>query len=105
MTPKITYVEARPGHRLCVGFENGEARLFDVTPYLDKGVFQELRDEAYFRGVRPIWGGVEWPHEQDLSADTLYCAGTPLTSPPPLSGRDDRPARPAAGYAAQADQP
>jgi Protein of unknown function (DUF2442) len=78
MTPKITHIEACPDHRLRVGFENGEARLFDVTPYLDKGIFRELRDEAYFQRVRPVRGGVEWPHEQDLSADTLYCAGSPL---------------------------
>ena len=78
MTPKITYVEACAEHKLHVRFENGEARLFDVEPYLDKGVFRELRDEAYFQHVRLVWGGVEWPHEQDLSADTLYCAGKPL---------------------------
>ena len=77
MTPRIKDVETRPGHRLRVGFENGEARLFDVTPYLEKGVFRELLDEAYFQRVRPIGCGVEWPNEQDLSADTLYCAGTP----------------------------
>ncbi len=88
MTPKITQVEAWPGHRLRVGFENGEARLFDVTPYLDKGVFRQLRDEAYFQRVRTVWGGVEWPHEQDLSADTLYCAGTP---PPRPDGGAIRP--------------
>ncbi len=106
MTPKITHVEARPDHRLCVGFENGESRLFDVTPYLDKGVFQELRDEVYFQRVRPVWGGVEWPHEQDLSADTLYCAGTPLTPSRPVasSRRDDRVPQPAASPAARADR-
>ena len=86
MAPKITRVEARPGHRIHVGFENGQERLFDVTPYLDKGVFEELRDETYFQRVRPVWGGVEWPHEQDLSADTLYMAGNP--APSPLTGTE-----------------
>ena len=103
MTPKITHVEARPGHNLRLVFENGEARLFDVTPYLDKGVFRELRDEAYFRRVRPVWGGVEWPHEQDLSADTLYCAGTPVASPSASLGRDDR-SEPPALHAAPIDR-
>jgi hypothetical protein len=105
MTPKITHVEARPGHKLRVGFENGEARLFDVTPYLDRGVFRELRDQAYFQRVRLVWGGVEWPHEQDLSADTLYCAGTPVKPSPPVtsSRRDDRSHQPAAGHAKRAD--
>lgn len=107
MTPKITQVETRPGHRLRVGFENGEARLFDLTPYLDKGVFQELRDEAYFQRVRSVGGGVEWPHEQDLSADTLYCAGTPLTPSRSItsSRRDDRSHPPAARHTARADRP
>ncbi len=97
MTPKIAQVEARPDHKLHVRFDNGEARLFDVTPYLDKGVFQELRDETYFRRVRRVWGGVEWPHEQDLSADTLYCAGTPVAvlRSTASSGQDDRSQSPA----------
>ena len=77
MTPKITRVEAQEAYRLRVAFDNGEVRLFDVAPYLDRGVFRELRDETYFRRVRPVWGGVEWPNEQDLSSDTLYCAGLP----------------------------
>ena len=55
MTPKITRVEARPDHKLHVRFANGEARLFDVTPYLEKGVFRELSDEAYFQRVRPVF--------------------------------------------------
>ena len=106
MAPKITQVEARPGHKLHVGFENGESRLFDVTPYLDKGVFRELRDEAYFRRVRPVAGGVEWPHEQDLSADTLYVAGIPLPSSRSTtpSSRHDRSHRPPAHHAARVNR-
>ncbi len=80
MTPQISQVESRPNYKLYVRFENGEVRLFDVRPFLDKGIFRELEDETYFRRVRRISGGVEWPNEQDLSADTLYLAGTPLPS-------------------------
>jgi uncharacterized protein DUF2442 len=107
MTPKITQVEARPGYKLYVGFENGESRLFDVTPYLDKGIFRELRDEAYFRRVRPVTGGVEWPHEQDLSADTLYVVGTPLPSSRSAtsSSRHDRSHRPAARHTSRVNRP
>jgi hypothetical protein len=81
MTPKICRVEAMPHYRLFVWFENGESRLFDCQPFLDKGVFRELREESYFRAVRLIWGGVGWPHEQDLSADTLYLRGAPASDP------------------------
>jgi hypothetical protein len=47
--------------------------VFDVKPYLQDSVFQELRNEAYFRLVRPAHHGIAWPHEQDFSADTIIC--------------------------------
>ena len=75
MSPQIVKVEAQQSHKLRVKFKNGETRLFDMKPYLDKGVFKELKDEAYLKKVRVIWGGVEWPHKQDLSSDTLYHRG------------------------------
>ncbi|WP_417912576.1 DUF2442 domain-containing protein [Candidatus Electronema sp. TJ] len=50
---------------------SGVAGVFDVKPYLQGRAFQELRDEAYFRQVRPAHHGIAWPHEQDFSADTI----------------------------------
>ena len=58
--------------------------------------------QAYFRRVRPVWGGVGWPYEQDLNADSLYCAGTPVTRAAARPGRDDR-SQPPAPMAAQSD--
>lgn len=81
MSPQIAEVEVRPEYRLLVRFGNGESRLFDVGPYLSKGVFKELRNESYFQKVRIVSGGIEWPHQQDLSADTLYYRGIPLRKP------------------------
>ncbi|MCG2726839.1 MAG: DUF2442 domain-containing protein [Elusimicrobia bacterium] len=81
MTSQITKVEVMPKYKLCIRFGNGEHRLFDVKPYLNKGVFKELKNESYFKKVRIISGGIEWPHEQDLSADTLYCRGISLRKP------------------------
>jgi uncharacterized protein DUF2442 len=47
--------------------------VFDVKPYLEMGVFQELKDPAYFRCVKveTLFGGVVWPHKQDLSPETI----------------------------------
>ena len=33
-------VRTLPDFRLLIVFENGERRVFDVSPYLDHGVFQ-----------------------------------------------------------------
>lgn len=65
----------RHKHKLYVKFKNDRAKLFDMKPYLNKGVFKELKNESYLNKVRIISGGIEWPHEQDLSADTLYYRG------------------------------
>ena len=78
MNPKVVSVEADSQYRLKLVFENDETRVFDVTPFLDKGVFNELKDNNYFRQVRVAFGAVEWPHEQDFSKDTLYLLSEPI---------------------------
>ena len=68
---KVTEVEAKENYRLFVKMADGKMGLFDVSPYLEKGIFTELKDEVYFQQVRPAFGGVAWPHQQDFSADTI----------------------------------
>ena len=80
MNPDVTRVEPLSNHRLKLRFANHEEKEFDVSPYLDKGIFVELRDEAYFNRVRVAFGAVEWPNEQDFSKDTLYILGKPLST-------------------------
>lgn len=78
MNPKIVSVKAIASHRLDVAFANGERRIFDLAPYLDHGVFQQLRDERLFRAVRVVSGSVEWPGEIDLSYDSVYLESMPV---------------------------
>ncbi len=56
---------------LHVGLSNGKEGGFDVSPWLDMGIFRELKDHDYFRQVRITFGGIAWPNEQDFSADTI----------------------------------
>lgn len=79
MNPKVRSVKALPDYRLALVFNNGEHRVFDVSPYLDKGVFRQLRDPARFRAVNVVAGSIEWPDEIDLSYDTVYLEGQALT--------------------------
>ena len=80
MNPRVTSVEAVKNHFLKLSFENDEIKLFDASPFLDKGIFKELQDYNYFKQVSVAFGSVEWPHEQDFSNDTLYLLSTPLDS-------------------------
>jgi hypothetical protein len=78
MNPYVVSVEVKQKYILKLAFENKEVRLFDTSPFLDKGIFNELKDIYYFKQVNVAFGAVEWPHEQDFSKDTLYLLSTPL---------------------------
>ncbi|VAW67335.1 hypothetical protein MNBD_GAMMA08-2726 [hydrothermal vent metagenome] len=80
MNPHVIGVEVKSDYTLKIVFENDEIRLFDATPFLEKGIFNELKDRNYFKKVRVAFGAVEWPHEQDFSKDTLYLLSTPVRS-------------------------
>ena len=80
MNPRVVSVEVENKYILKLAFENDETKLFDVSPFLDKGIFKELKDFSYFKQVKVAFGSIEWPHEQDFSKDTLYLLSTPSLS-------------------------
>jgi len=43
MNPRVKSVRTNPDYTLTIVFDSGETRRFDVKPYLEKGVFKELR--------------------------------------------------------------
>jgi hypothetical protein len=73
---KVVDVKANENFSLDLKFNDGSVRRFDATPYLDLGVFAELKDFSYFKQVKIAFGTVQWPHEQDISPDTLYLEST-----------------------------
>ncbi|MFQ5709730.1 MAG: DUF2442 domain-containing protein [bacterium] len=72
MNPRVKDVKPNPGYTLTLTFTNDEVRVFDMKPYLDVGVFKELRDKTRFNSVRPFLGSIQWQNGQDLCPDTLY---------------------------------
>jgi hypothetical protein len=58
-------------YTLEIELSNNKKGFFDVKPYLDKGIFKELNDLSYFKQVKPFFYGISWPHNQDLSIDTI----------------------------------
>lgn len=80
MNPRVTVVKPNADHTITVTFENGEIKVFDVKPYLDKGIFKELQDMNLFNSVRPVLGTVQWKNGQDFCPDTLYLEGESLSA-------------------------
>ena len=67
--------------RIFVEMKDGRKGIFDLKPYLEIGVFRELKDVHYFNQVGILMGAVTWPHEQDIAPDTLLAGLVPEPRP------------------------
>ena len=75
----LSIVDVKPleNYRLLLKFENNEQRIFDATPYLDKGKYKELKSIALFNSVRISFDSIQWPNELDFDPEFLYENGIP----------------------------
>jgi hypothetical protein len=71
-------VKPLPGFRLLITFENREQRILNMEPYLDRGVFRELRDTSLFHSIGVSFDTVEWANGADLRPETLYADSVPV---------------------------
>jgi hypothetical protein len=72
MNPEVVKVEPNADYTLHVWFTNGEEGILDMKPYLEKGIFRDLKDLSVFNSVRPYIGTIQWSNEADLCPDTVY---------------------------------
>ena len=75
---RVKEVEARDDYTLLLTFEDGERKIFDMKPYLDRGVFRELKDIVMFRTARICFSSVSWANDADFDPEALYDLGLPL---------------------------
>jgi len=68
----IKAVQPIPNYNLILTFQNGEKRLFDMNPFLNTGVFKELREIEKFNTVHISFDSIEWENEADLDPEILY---------------------------------
>ncbi len=71
MIPDVIHFEILTDYRIEVTLSNGKRGIFDVKPYLDRGIFKELQDYNYFKRARIEFGTLTWPNEQDFSPETI----------------------------------
>lgn len=71
MIPDVIAFEILSDYKIKVTLSTGKTGIFDVTPYLDKGIFTELKDYDYFKRARIEFGTIVWPNEQDFSPETI----------------------------------
>ena len=68
----VKSVRSLSEYQLLLTFENGEKKIFDMKPYLDKGIYKELKDENKFKTVRISFDSIEWCNNADIDPEFLY---------------------------------
>ncbi|MFA9389951.1 MAG: DUF2442 domain-containing protein [Prolixibacteraceae bacterium] len=68
----VKEVEAQDNYLLLLTFVNGEKRQFDMKPYLEFGIFKELKDLKLFETVKTSFDTIEWANEADFDPEVLY---------------------------------
>ena len=79
MYPSIVSVKPLGEYRLELSFNTNETKVFDMKPYLDTGVFRQLKDESKFRSVRISFDTVEWEGGIDFDPEVLYSGSESVT--------------------------
>lgn len=68
----VQSVQPRDDYQLLLTFSTGEIRVFDVRPYLQRGVFSRLQDINLFKQAHVAFDTVCWPGNLDIAPETLY---------------------------------
>ncbi len=78
----VVSVKPLKNYRLKVLLSDNKAGVFDMSPYLNLGVFAELKEPSYFAraAVEPLFGGVLWPRGQDVSPEKIACEMRPAAN-------------------------
>ena len=70
--PRVKNVVPNNNFTLTITFTNDEVKEFDVKPYLNIGIFKELKEISLFISVKPFIGSIQWMNGLDFCPDTLY---------------------------------
>ena len=76
----VIEVEPLQDYRMLLTFENGEKRLYDAAPLLEKPVCASLKDMSFFAQVKAVYGTVVWSDEIDVVPENLYECSIPCNN-------------------------
>jgi hypothetical protein len=77
---RVVQVSARDDFTLELWFDTGDHRLFDMTPYLHRGVFTRLKNASEFKRAFVRFDTVCWPGDLDIAPETLFDRSVPFSS-------------------------
>ena len=76
----VRAVHPQSDYKLRLTFANGERRIYDARPLLDKSIYSQLRNPAFFLKATVDCGTVVWSDEVDIAPEHLYECSVPETN-------------------------
>ena len=77
LRPTAISVTIQQDYKLKIIFNNGEAKIFDVKPYIKGSWYSHLKNISYFSLVKTNRFTIIWPEGQDICPDELYYNSVP----------------------------
>ena len=71
LPPRIKVVRALPPAKIHLEYVDGQVRVFDMGPFLSRGLFSDLKEPAMFASVRPVLASVAWANGADVDPEVL----------------------------------
>ena len=84
---KVTQCEPMPGYKLKVTCSDGATGIFDMSRYIDRGMFKPLKDPQTFDRVRLAFGVPSWPG--DFFREAFSFPALQVSKPIAVSTRND----------------
>lgn len=78
LQPRLLEVKPLPDYKLLLQYDTGEAKLFDVMPYISGSWYGKLKDMDLFNTVRVCGNTATWAEGQDIAPHELYDASVHL---------------------------
>jgi len=72
LQPELLSVSPEEGYKLLLSYENGEKKIFDVSPYISGAWYGELKDLETFKKSRFSNHPREGEGGQDIAPHELY---------------------------------
>ena len=72
MYPSVIKVVPKDNYQVYVEFDNNEYGVLNMKPYLDFGVFREIKDLNLFEKVRVSFDTIQWENGIDLDPQFVY---------------------------------
>ena len=78
LEPIVREVRALEDYKLYLKFNNGEEKIYDVKPLLNKKNYQGLKEKERFKKVKIDGISIEWETGEDVAPENLYYDSVPL---------------------------